>query len=96
LFTLAGRHKPSQSEFILAVFKVGFTDHEHQVATLLGVSKFALRRESRPGHSRYSASSSSATEEMAINAIEREGSKGSLRGKFKSAGRDENYLSLGS
>jgi predicted transposase YbfD/YdcC len=30
---------------------------------------------------------------MAINAIEKEGSKGSLRGKFKSAGRNENYIS---
>jgi predicted transposase YbfD/YdcC len=30
---------------------------------------------------------------MAINAIEKEGSKGSLRGKFKSAGWDENYFS---
>ena len=30
---------------------------------------------------------------MAINAIEKEGSKGSLRGKFKRACWNENYLS---
>ena len=30
---------------------------------------------------------------MAINAIEKEGSKGSLRGKFKRASWNENYLS---
>jgi hypothetical protein len=30
---------------------------------------------------------------MAIDAIEKEGSKGWLRGKFKRAGWNENYLS---
>jgi hypothetical protein len=30
---------------------------------------------------------------MAVNAIEKEGSKGSLRGKFKRACWNENYLS---
>jgi predicted transposase YbfD/YdcC len=33
---------------------------------------------------------------MAINAIAKEGSKGWLRGKFKLAGWEENYPSLGS
>jgi hypothetical protein len=31
---------------------------------------------------------------MAINAIEKEGYKGSLRGRFKHASSNENYLSL--
>jgi hypothetical protein len=95
-FTLAGRHKPSQGEHTREVFKAEFTDREHQVLALLGVSKFALQGESREGQSRHFASSSSAMEEMAIQAIEREGSKGALRGKFKSAGWDGNCLSLGS
>jgi hypothetical protein len=76
LFTLAGRHKPSQGEHTLEVFKVEFTDLQNPVLTLLGVSKFALQRESWPGHSRCFASSSSAMEEMAFKAIEKEGSKG--------------------
>jgi len=29
---------------------------------------------------------------MALNAMQKEGSKGSLRGKFKRAGWDDNYL----
>jgi hypothetical protein len=29
---------------------------------------------------------------MALNAIQKEGSRGSLRGKFKRAGRDHDYL----
>jgi transposase len=46
LFALAERHKLSQGEHTLQVFEVEFTDLQHQVLTLLGVSKLAFQRES--------------------------------------------------
>ena len=36
LFSLAERHKLSQGEHILQVFKIEFTDLQHQLLTLLG------------------------------------------------------------
>lgn len=39
LFSLAQRHKLSQGEHTLKVFKVEFTDLQHKVLTLLGVSE---------------------------------------------------------
>jgi hypothetical protein len=46
LFSLAKRHKLSQGEHTLQLFKVEFTDLQHQVLTLLGVSELAFQLES--------------------------------------------------
>ena len=46
LFSLAERHKLSQGEHTLQVFKVDFTNLQHQLLTLLGVSENAFQTES--------------------------------------------------
>jgi transposase len=46
LFSLAERHKLSQGEHTLQVFKVEFTGLQHQLLTLLGVSEHAFQTES--------------------------------------------------
>jgi hypothetical protein len=57
LLSLAERHKLSEGEHTLQVFKVDFTDLQHRLLTLLGVSELAFQLESQPVNSRYFASS---------------------------------------